>query len=82
MFANSNSRYDFHSDFRFRGDCTMNDDYKVAQIQILNDDGYWTGRTLFVNIDTFEDLAKHINKLIKEGEIVDSYTTIRKVKLS
>ena len=81
MSINSNCRYDFHSDFRFRGDCTMND-YKVAQIQILNDDGYWTGRTLFVNIDTFEDLAKHIEKLIKEGEIVDSYTTIRKVKLS
>lgn len=55
---------------------------KVVQIQCLDEDGYWTGRTLFINCDTFKDLSEHIKKLIKEGEIIDSYTTVRKVNYS
>ena len=55
---------------------------KVVQIQCLDEHGYWTGRTLFINCDTFEELQKHIQKLIQKGEIIDSYTTVREVKFS
>lgn len=58
------------------------EDYKVAQIQVLDENGYWKGETFFINIDTFADLVKHFKRLRPEGKIVESYTTIRTVKLS
>ena len=51
---------------------------KVAQVQCLDENGFWMKRTLFLNVDDLPDFWQ-INFLERLKDVPDGYTTIRKV---
>lgn len=57
-------------------------DSKVIQIQVLDENGFWVGRTVFINADSFGEFSKQLDRLIKMHEFDNTYTTVRKVLYS
>ena len=51
---------------------------KVAQVQCLDEKGYWMKRSLFLNVDDLPDWWS-IVFLKRLEDVPDSYTTIRSV---
>lgn len=51
----------------------------VAQIQCLDENGYWIKRSLFINLENGFDFEFFKNKILPDKTIQDSYTTVRSV---
>lgn len=52
-------------------------DYKVQQVQCIDEKGYWTKRSVFLNMD--ETFIYGLKKVVNDRTIVDSYSTVRSV---
>lgn len=49
----------------------------VQQIQVLDENGYWMRRTIFLNMD--KTFCKGLAKVVNDKTVPNSYTTVRKV---
>ena len=49
----------------------------VLQMQCLDEDGYWTKRTIFLNMDS--NFKNGLKKVAEDKSISDSYSTVRSV---
>ena len=51
---------------------------KVAQVQILDNDGYWMKRSVFINVNSHSEyLRVFSNKIL--GKVPRTYTTMKDV---
>ena len=52
-------------------------DYKVQQVQCIDEKGYWTKRSVFLNMD--ETFILGLKKVVNDKTIVNSYSIVRSV---
>ena len=50
----------------------------VQQIQVLDKDGFWMRRNIYLNMD--ETFIKGLKKVVNDRSVPNSYTTVRKIQ--